>query len=263
MKQVKLSKIKGFRLLALLLCLAASVPQLWADVTIFVRGTAPYIYVYSTNGTAPNDGSTSWPGVKMTQSTTSQDGTVWYYTNYEGLNSCSIIFNNGSGGNTNQTWDITGVSGTQYFHSNGSNYYLNLTSVKDKTAYAFCENSSNWSGNLYAYCWNGTYSNNWNGEQMSFVGGTNGGRSVYAWSTNAGTPGMIIFNNGNSGEGNQTADAPFRSRGALHMLRHAGNHEIETSVITDQRKNSSCEQRDQDKFAHTHDPFHSGFFPPD
>ena len=39
MKQVKLSKIKGFRLLALLLCLAASVPQLWAQ-TYTVAGTS-------------------------------------------------------------------------------------------------------------------------------------------------------------------------------------------------------------------------------
>lgn len=143
----------------------------------------------------------------MTNSTTSQDGTTWYYVNYEGLNSCSIIFNNGSGGNNNQTWDITGVSGTQYFYSNGSNSYLNLTSVKDKTAYAFFENTNNWSGNLYAHCWNGSYSTNWNGDQMTFVGGTNGGRSVYAWSTNNGIPGMIIFNNGSS----QTSDLTFRN----------------------------------------------------
>ena len=197
----------ALRLFALLLCLAATVPQLHADVTIFVRGTAPYIYVFDTSGTAPTDGSTNWPGVKMNNSTTSQDGTTWYYVNYEGLNSCSIIFNNGSGGNNNQTWDITGVTGTQYFYSNGSNYYLNLTSVKDKTSYAFFENTNNWSGNLYAHCWNGTYSTNWNGDQMTFVGGTNGGRSVYAWSTNAGTPGMIIFNNGSS----QTGDLTFHN----------------------------------------------------
>lgn len=143
----------------------------------------------------------------MTNSTTSQDGTTWYYVNYEGLNSCSIIFNNGSGGNSNQTWDITGVSGTQYFHSNGSNFYLNLTSVKDKTAYAFFEDTNNWSGNLYAYCWNGTYSNSWNGDQMTFVGGTNNGKSVFAWSTNSGIPGMIIFNNGSS----QTSDLTFQN----------------------------------------------------
>ena len=207
MKNFKLLTKTSFRLLALLLCLAASVPQLQADVTIFVRGTAPHIYVFNTNGTAPTDGSTNWPGVQMSQSTTSADGTTWYYVNYEGLNSCSIIFDNGNGGTSNQTWDITGVSGTKYYYSNGSNYYLDLTSVKDKTAYAFFENSSNWSGNLYAHCWNGTYSTNWNGDQMTFVGGTNGGRSVYAWSTNAGTPGMIIFNNGSS----QTGDLTFHN----------------------------------------------------
>ena len=179
-----------------------------ADVTIFVKGTAPHLYVFNTDGTVPSADYTGWPGKQMDQSTTSSDGTTWYYVNFEGLNSCSIIFNNGSGGDSNQTWNITNVNGTQYYYSNGSNYYLNLTPVMGKTSFAFFENTNNWNGTIRAYCWNGTYSNSWPGEAMTFVGGTNGGRSVYAWSTTQGTPGMIVFTNKNDGS-YQTGDLTF------------------------------------------------------
>ena len=210
MNRVKFLRKAALRLLALMLCMAAAVPQLRADVTIFARGAAPHLYVYNTDGTAPTDGSRSWPGVQMTESVTTSDGTTWYYVNYEGLNSCSIIFNNGNGGTANQSWDIANVSGTKYYYTNGSNYYLDLTPVKDRTSYAFFENTNNWSGTMYAHCWNGSYSTDWPGDAMTFVGGTNDGRSVYAWSTNSGTPGMIIFDNGN-GNGKQTGDLTFNN----------------------------------------------------
>ena len=77
-----------------------------------------------------------------------------------------------------------------------------------KTSFAFFENTNNWNGTIRAYCWNGTYSNSWPGEAMTFVGGTNGGRSVYAWSTTQGTPGMIVFTNKNDGS-YQTGDLTF------------------------------------------------------
>ena len=211
MKNEKLLTRATFRLMALVLCLAAAIPQLHADVTIFVRGTAPYLYVFNTNGTAPTDGSAgNYPGVKMTQSTTSSDGTTWYYVNYVGLNSCSIIFSNGSGGNSNQTWNITNVNGTKYYYSNGSNYYLDLTIAKDKAGYVFFEDTNNWGGTLRAHCWNGNYSTQWPGDVMEFVGGTNGGRSVYAWTNARYTPGMIIFTNKNDGS-QQTADLTYHN----------------------------------------------------
>ncbi len=191
-----------------MLCLAASIPQIQADVTILVRGTAPHIHVFNTDGTPPTDGSTGWPGIQMTNSTTSSDGTTWYYVNYEGLNSCSIVFNNGNSGNNNQTWDIDNVSGTNYYYSNGSNYYLNLTVAKDKAGYVFFEDTYNWGGTLRAHCWNDNYSTEWPGDIMTFVGGTNGGRNVYAWSNETSTPGMIIFTNKNGGT-QQTGDLTY------------------------------------------------------
>lgn len=210
MKNLKLLTRKRLRLLALLLCLTASIPQLMADVTIFVRGTAPRIYVFNTNGTAPTDGSTGWPGVQMSDYTTTTDGTTWYYVNYEGLNSCSIIFNNGGGGNQNQTSDIINVSGTKYYYSNGSNYYLDLTIAKDKAGYVFFEDTYDWGGTLRAHCWNGNYSTQWPGEVMTFVGGTNNGHKVYAWTNKTSTPGMIIFTNKNDGT-QQTGDLTYHN----------------------------------------------------
>ena len=83
MKNLKLLTRKRLRLLALLLCLTASIPQLMADVTIFVKGTAPHLYVFNTDGTVPSADYTGWPGKQMDQSTTSSDGTTWYYVNFE------------------------------------------------------------------------------------------------------------------------------------------------------------------------------------
>ena len=166
MKDEKFLTRSAFRLLALLLCLTASIPQMRADVTIFVRGTAPHIFVFNTNGTAPSSDYTTWPGVQMTQRTQSDDGTTWYYVNYVGLNSCSIIFNDGNG---NQTENINNISGTNYFYSNGGGYYLNLTAFKENSNFVLFENTNEdtnnniWTGTIKAYCWEGNYSNQWPG----------------------------------------------------------------------------------------------------
>lgn len=207
MKKAKFLTKTTTRLLALLLCMAASVPQLQADVTIFVRGTAPKLYVFNPNGTAPTDGSTSWSGVQMSQTVQTSDGVTWYYVNYEGLNSCSIIFNDGS----NQTENITNVSGTKYYYSNGSDYYLDLTSVKGKNNYVFYENSNGWAEPIKAHFWNGNYSTSWSGDQMTAVG-RNGryGNKIYVWYHDTAIPGMVIFN-GNNGS-NQTGNLQYRNK---------------------------------------------------
>ena len=208
MKTLKLLTKARFRLLALILCMTAFVPQLHADVTIFVCGTAPKLYVFNTDGTAPTDVSTSWSGVQMTESVQTSDGKTWYYVHYEGLNSCSIIFNNGSG---TQTENITNVSGTRYYYSNGSDYYLDLTTVKGKNSYVFYENSNGWNEPIKAHFWNGNYSTNWSGDQMTAVG-RNGryGNKIYVWSHDTATPGMVIFN-GNNGS-NQTGNLQYRNK---------------------------------------------------
>lgn len=197
-----------FRLLALMLCLAASIPQMRADVTIFVRGTAPYLYVFNVEGTAPTDGTAKWPGKEMTLSTTAPDGTTWYYAHYTGLNSCSIIFNNGNSGENNQTEDITNVSGTTYFYSNGSAKYMNLTTVMNANHYVFYENSNGWSEPIKAHCWDGNYSTNWPGDQMTAVGRVSrSGNKIYLWSNPTNAPGMIIFNGNNATS--QTGDLQY------------------------------------------------------
>lgn len=212
MKDEKFLTRSAFRLLALLLCLTASIPQMRADVTIFVRGTAPHIFVFYTNGTAPSSDYTTWPGVQMSESTQSADGTTWYYVNFEGLNSCSIIFNDGNG---NQTENINNISGTNYFYSNGGGYYLNLTAFKENSNFVLFENTNEdtnnniWTGTIKAYCWEGNYSNQWPGEAMTVVGRTNqNGKKIYAWYHANKAPGKIIFTNKNDGN-QQTGDLTY------------------------------------------------------
>lgn len=135
-----------FRRWTLVLCLLACAwPAAHADVTIFVQAaSAPKLYVFDTNGTCTGTNSgtafnsyTTWSGTAMSRSVTTSDGKTWYYEVFTGLNSASVILNNGS----SQTDDITGVSGTKYYYYNGTDTYIDLTSCKDYNSYCFLQTS--------------------------------------------------------------------------------------------------------------------------
>lgn len=132
-----------------MLCLLATAwPAAHADVTIFVQAaSAPNLHVFDTNGTCTGTNSgtafnsyTTWPGVAMNKSVTTSDGKTWFYEVFTGLNSASVILNNGS----SQTDDITGVSGTKYYYYNGTDTYIDLTSCKDYNSYCFLQTSYNY-----------------------------------------------------------------------------------------------------------------------
>ena len=150
---------------------------------VFVRAeSAPKLYVFNTNGAAPSSYYTEWGGKQLEKTVTDADGYTWYYASFEGLNSCSIILNNGSG---SQTEDITNISGDAYIIYNGSNYYLNVTGLTSHKSYLLFEPSvDRWykteNGKIAEMkLWvDGV------GNFLSFtkIGGTNGGNPIFLWS---------------------------------------------------------------------------------
>ena len=211
------------RLVMLLLCLWILAPQASADVTIWVQAnSAPRLYVFDTSGTCTGtvSGTTyssymSWSGnnggALMTKSVTTSDNKVWYYEVFEGLNSASIILNNGSG---SQTSDITEVSGTKYFYYSGSNKHIDLTSCKDKAAYCFLETSTSyWEKDGATFeVWDGN-ADVW----MTKVGGVKNGNSIYLYTKNSSvTDGATIYFKRMSSDGNSKwneGSAPYHLGG--------------------------------------------------
>lgn len=117
MKNFKLLTKTSFRLLALLLCLAASVPQLRAyDYTIYMRytgsGNATNVRIHYWNA----DNSTSWPGAQM-ESTTINGVTFYKKTITSNNSTIGVIFNMSG---SPQTGDLTAYPGDNYFVYDGN-----------------------------------------------------------------------------------------------------------------------------------------------
>ena len=90
-------------------------PQPGGKTTIYVKSaTAPYLYVWDGAGGEPNG---AWPGAQMTQ----KDGDYWVASfDQAPLNA---IFHNNQGGDSNQTGNIEGLSGDNYFTYDGTSGY--------------------------------------------------------------------------------------------------------------------------------------------
>lgn len=212
------------RLVLLLLCLWALAPQATADVTIWVQAdSAPHLFLKNGSGTCTGTASgtaysayTSSPGVTMTNNVTTSDGKKWYYEVFKGLSSTTIAFNNGSTGNSNQTTDITSVSGNKYYYYGGNGYHIDLTSLKGTLAtnYCFFQNNSGFT-TRYVYTFNSETEGGWPGKSFSTKVGYNRDGSYdiyYVPLTGTTTPGKIIFHNNS---GNQSANLDF-SKGNLY-----------------------------------------------
>ena len=101
-------------------------PQPGGKTTIYVKSaTAPYLYVWDGAGGEPNG---AWPGAQMTQ----KDGDYWVASfDQAPLNA---IFHNNQGGDSNQTGNIEGLSGDNYFTYDGtSGYTTESAPVPDPT----------------------------------------------------------------------------------------------------------------------------------
>jgi len=107
-----------------------------SKVTVYVKATtAPYLYVWDDSN---NDLNGAWPGTQLTQNS----GDYWVYT-YD-ADHINIQFNNGQSGDTNKSWDVTGVSGESYFTYNGTNSHSSdnhatyaLSNLQASTTYTY------------------------------------------------------------------------------------------------------------------------------
>jgi len=148
---------------------------------IFVRAqSAPCLYVFNTQGTAPSSEYSSWAGKKLDKTVKDADGYTWYYAIFEGLTKCDIILNDGESGNNHQTENITEVTGDKYIIFNGTNYYLDVTGLTNHSSYLLFEPSKNYwdkDGAVMNLKIDGV------GDHMGMtkIGGTNGGNSIYLW----------------------------------------------------------------------------------
>jgi glycosidase len=172
-------------------------------------------YVWSNSGSTKYAG--EWPG----SSATYLGNQIWKWS-YSGSDkigdNAGLIFNNGS----TQTSDFTWVNGG-YYNANGyvktiegageipDNNDNNNQNPVTETQWHFYYNDTNFGSNVYAYFWdagngNKKYLGEWPGTQMEV---DNSGVAKYhitfTTTDDIKTP-MIIFNNGNGGNGNQTAD---------------------------------------------------------
>ncbi len=211
------------KILSIVLCLVLAVSVVFAASAQAFAASGDTVYVKANNGWTNlycymwNDSgnNSAWPGVKMT----SVGDNVYSYQLTGDYN--NIIFNNGSGGNGNQTADLT-------YAGNGKIYDLSAgtwsdygdipattastaatTATKATTATTattpvgdgttvYLNNESNWS-TPYVYMWNSDSDNNaaWPGVAMTNLGN---GEWIYTASK---TYANCIFSNSGS---SQTSD---------------------------------------------------------
>lgn len=222
MKKMKMLSTTAFRLLALMLCLAATVPQLHAEVTIYVTsGMAPKLYLFDVDGTAPSD-YTNWSGKQLSEHVTTSDGVTWYYVTFPDVSSTSIIFNSNS---SPQTADITGVSGTKYyFYNNLTGDYADLGNSSHQ--FALFINTGNWSS-VYGYTFGNETAGGWPGKRAVQVG-NNGTNDIYGWGVAATTSSSNIIFNNNSGS--QTSDLSYSKGSIYNQNGDTGNDYVTPSV---------------------------------
>ena len=150
----------------------------------------------------------NWPGVEMTL----DDGHDGWYKVEVDKNAQVIIFDNGSSGVGNQTENLN-IDSTKLYHKNDVWYDTYPSGdepapVVEKHTIYFA-NTENWS-NIHAYAFTGTtkaYLGEWPGSVMTQVEDHDGWFKIEV-DKKAET---IIFNNGEGGASNQTADLDIDS----------------------------------------------------
>ncbi|NHM05903.1 starch-binding protein [Flavobacterium sp. CYK-4] len=163
-------------------------------------GNAVKIYYWNVTGTAT---AVTWPGVAMTQ-----DCGSWYkYTFPATVSASSLIFNDGS----LQTADLAAAAGIRYY----DNAWLASEPVNRCPASmtVYFKPPTSWTTAPKIHYWNalptGSAANTtWPG--MTMNADVNG---FYKYTIVGPTSVNIVFNNGNSGTGNQTADLLNKTNG--------------------------------------------------
>lgn len=163
-------------------------------------GSSIKIYYWNVTGTAT---AVTWPGVAMTL-----DCGSWYkFTFPSTVSAANLIFNDGS----LQTADLSATAGTK-FYDNG--WLASEPANRCPTSMTvYFKPPSNWTVTPKIYYWNalptGSAANaTWPGYTM-----TPDVNGFYKYTIVGPTSVNIVFNNGNSGTGNQTADLLNKTNG--------------------------------------------------
>ena len=182
----------------------------------------------------------TWPG----QACTYLGNNIWKWT-YTGTDKISggVIFNNGS----SQTGDFTWVNGG-YYNANG--YVKTIEGAGEipetpeddepiggENVWKFFYNDTNWgSSTVYAYVWDAGNSNKqylgaWPGTTMT-KNAEGMWEISFTTTDNLVTP-MVIFNNGQGGGSNQTADLSLVNYGIYKFNGYTGETGVEGVGIDD------------------------------
>lgn len=163
-------------------------------INVYVTApTAPHLYAWNDTGNLNGE----WPGDVMTETETSDNGTVWYKATFE-EDAFNLILNNGKEGDNNKTADIENVTNDIYLSYNGLNGYEKVTKdyegfgVNDKVVVHVCADEA---PNLYAWNADGELNGTWPGTKMTEVTMTANGTEWYT-KTFYTSMANIIFNNG-------------------------------------------------------------------
>lgn len=143
----------------------------------------------------------AWSGTKMT----AVQGKAGWFQVAVNSHAAHVIFNNGNGGEGNQTSDLA-IDSAKPYYNEGWSADMAAPAVETRTLYFY--NAGSWE-DVYAYAWSGDgdgavkYLGNWAGTKMTAVEGKDGWFKVDV-NTNAS---KVIFNNGrNEGDGQQKTD---------------------------------------------------------
>lgn len=200
---------------------AASGIDIYVDAPV-----APYLYTWNEAG----EHNGTWPGNRMSATTTIIDGVKWYHQHFD-LTTLNIIFNKGEGGEGNQTADINGLTEGEHFYTyDGGGNYTDVTGEHVKTNanipacatwvdngwFLYFENNGGYV-DPYAWIWGDNYAQftgtEWPGTELVVQVGTSGnGNPVYRWTyanTELTPTGIVFSDNGAP----QTSDFPFVNGG--------------------------------------------------
>ena len=220
-------------------------------VTIFVNAedqSSTHLYAWDTNETPIGP---SWPGTPVrTLPFTMVAGAKWYYKTFD-QPTVNVIFNNGTGGEANQTVDIRGLTASTFFtYSSDYTTYNNVTdAVSEYVNYEIPALAQPIEGHVYCYLetkeyaephiytWDAfgqEWTGSWTGTKMTRVGTAPTGHTIWLWDggemNDGKKPGNVIFNDGDKA---QTEDLTFVNGGYYTLYGVIGTVEPDEVIIPD------------------------------
>ncbi len=233
-------------------------PQPVDSMTVYYVNKSAWENVNAFVWPAEGDAYKAWPGEAMTKEAEQINGfDVYSYTFPASY--VNLIFNNGNSGEGNQTSNLVWEAANPYFYDGvwyakadiptGGDPIVPPTPVDSMTVYFV--NETAWE-NVDAFVWpaEGEAYKAWPGEAMTKEAEQINGFDVYSYTFPASYV-NIIFNNGNSGEGNQTGDLvwedakPYFYGGAWYAkagIPTGGDPQVEEFVGFDARTTNLGEQ---------------------